>query len=42
MSKVAVIGAGAWGTALALQAMRAGHRVALVARDDGCRFNDRS
>lgn len=33
MSKVAVIGAGAWGTALALQAMRAGHRVALVARD---------
>jgi glycerol-3-phosphate dehydrogenase (NAD(P)+) len=33
MSRVAVIGAGAWGTALALQAVRAGHRVALVARD---------
>jgi glycerol-3-phosphate dehydrogenase (NAD(P)+) len=33
MSKVAVIGAGAWGTALALHAVRAGHRVALVARD---------
>src|ERR1700740_2789963 len=33
MSKVAVIGAGAWGTALALQAARAGHRVVLVARD---------
>jgi glycerol-3-phosphate dehydrogenase (NAD(P)+) len=33
MSKVTVIGAGAWGTALALQAMRAGNRVALVARD---------
>jgi glycerol-3-phosphate dehydrogenase (NAD(P)+) len=33
MSKLAVIGAGAWGTALALQATRAGHRVALVARN---------
>jgi glycerol-3-phosphate dehydrogenase (NAD(P)+) len=33
MSKLTVIGAGAWGTALALQAMRAGNRVALVARD---------
>lgn len=33
MSKLAVIGAGAWGTALALQGLRAGHRVALVARD---------
>jgi glycerol-3-phosphate dehydrogenase (NAD(P)+) len=33
MSKLAVIGAGAWGTALSLQAMRAGHRVALIARD---------
>jgi glycerol-3-phosphate dehydrogenase (NAD(P)+) len=33
MSKLAVIGAGAWGTALAIQATRAGHRVALVARD---------
>ena len=34
MSKVAVIGAGAWGTALSLQAVRAGHRVALIARDE--------
>jgi glycerol-3-phosphate dehydrogenase (NAD(P)+) len=34
MSKVAVIGAGAWGTALALQAVRAGHRVTLIARDE--------
>jgi glycerol-3-phosphate dehydrogenase (NAD(P)+) len=33
MSKIAVIGAGAWGTALALHAARAGHHVALVARD---------
>jgi glycerol-3-phosphate dehydrogenase (NAD(P)+) len=33
MSSVAVIGAGAWGTALALQAERAGNRVALVTRD---------
>ncbi len=33
MSNVAVIGAGAWGTALALQAERAGNRVALVTRD---------
>jgi glycerol-3-phosphate dehydrogenase (NAD(P)+) len=33
MSRVAVIGAGAWGVALALQAGRAGHSVALVARD---------
>ncbi len=33
MSKITVVGAGAWGTALALQAARAGHRVALVARD---------
>ena len=33
MSKIAVVGAGAWGTALALQAVRAGHQVALVARD---------
>ena len=33
MSNIAVIGAGAWGTALALQAERAGNRVALVARD---------
>jgi glycerol-3-phosphate dehydrogenase (NAD(P)+) len=33
MSELAVIGAGAWGTALALQGMRAGHHVTLVARD---------
>jgi glycerol-3-phosphate dehydrogenase (NAD(P)+) len=33
MSSVAVIGAGAWGTALALQAARAGNRVSLVTRD---------
>ena len=32
---VAVIGAGAWGTALAVQAARAGRRVALWARDRG-------
>ena len=34
MSKLAIIGTGAWGTALALQAVRAGHSVALVARDE--------
>lgn len=33
MNEVAVIGAGAWGTALAVQAARAGRRVALWARD---------
>jgi glycerol-3-phosphate dehydrogenase (NAD(P)+) len=33
MSKITVVGAGAWGTALALQAARAGHKVALVAKD---------
>jgi glycerol-3-phosphate dehydrogenase (NAD(P)+) len=33
MSKVAVIGAGAWGTALAIQAARAGSSVTLWARD---------
>ena len=33
MSRVAVVGAGAWGTALAVQAARAGHEVALWARD---------
>jgi len=33
MSKVAVIGAGAWGTALAIQAARAGNGVTLWARD---------
>lgn len=32
MNNVAVIGAGAWGTALAIQAARAGNRVALWAR----------
>jgi glycerol-3-phosphate dehydrogenase (NAD(P)+) len=34
MSKLAVIGAGAWGTALSHQAVRAGLRVALIARDE--------
>lgn len=33
MSDVAVIGAGAWGTALAIHAERLGHRVVLWARD---------
>ena len=33
MSKVVVVGTGAWGCALALHAMRAGNRVAMVARD---------
>ena len=33
MNKVHVIGAGAWGTALALQAVRAGAQVRLWARD---------
>jgi glycerol-3-phosphate dehydrogenase (NAD(P)+) len=33
MSSVAVIGAGAWGTALAIQAARAGNSVSLWARD---------
>jgi glycerol-3-phosphate dehydrogenase (NAD(P)+) len=33
MSDIAVIGAGAWGTSLAIQAVRAGNRVALVMRD---------
>jgi glycerol-3-phosphate dehydrogenase (NAD(P)+) len=33
MSNIIVVGAGAWGIALAVQAIRAGHRVALVARD---------
>lgn len=33
MSNIVVVGAGAWGTALALQGLRAGHRAALVARD---------
>ncbi len=33
MNEIAVIGAGAWGTALAIQAARAGHGVVLWARD---------
>ncbi len=33
MSDLSVVGAGAWGTALALQALRAGNRVRLWARD---------
>ena len=33
MSSIAVVGAGAWGTALALHAARAGNRVTLIARD---------
>jgi glycerol-3-phosphate dehydrogenase (NAD(P)+) len=33
MNEIAVIGAGAWGTALAIQAARAGNRVTLWARD---------
>lgn len=32
MSEVGIVGAGAWGTALALHAVRAGHRVTLQAR----------
>ncbi len=35
MSEIAVIGAGAWGTALAIQAARAGRTVDLWARDPG-------
>jgi glycerol-3-phosphate dehydrogenase (NAD(P)+) len=31
--RIAVLGAGAWGTALAIQAARAGHEVGLWARD---------
>lgn len=34
MSKIAIVGAGAWGTALALQSLRAGHQVTLVARNE--------
>jgi glycerol-3-phosphate dehydrogenase (NAD(P)+) len=33
MNRLAIVGAGAWGTALALQALRAGNLVSLVARD---------
>lgn len=35
MPKLAVLGAGAWGTALAIQAAAAGHAAALWARDPG-------
>ena len=35
MSEIAVIGAGAWGTALAVQAARAGREVVLWVRDAG-------
>lgn len=35
MNRVGVIGAGAWGTALAIQAVRAGNAVTLWARDPG-------
>lgn len=34
MSSIAVVGAGAWGTALAIQAARAGCETTLIARDD--------
>src|SRR4051794_25417900 len=33
MARITILGAGAWGTALALQAVRAGHHVCLWARD---------
>lgn len=33
MNRVMIIGAGAWGTALAIQAARAGNGVTLWARD---------
>ena len=35
MGSIAVVGAGAWGTALAIHAARAGHQVQLWARDPG-------
>ncbi len=41
MSSVAVIGAGAWGTALAIQAARAGNAVTLWARDPARARDDR-
>ena len=41
MSSVAVIGAGAWGTALAIQAARAGNSVTLVGARSGPRRGDR-
>ena len=34
MSRIVVVGAGAWGTALSLQAVRAGHHTTLVARTE--------
>jgi len=34
MSEITVLGAGAWGTALAIQAARAGNNVVLYARSD--------
>ena len=34
MSRIVVVGTGAWGTALALHGIRAGHHVVLVARDE--------
>src|SRR5689334_17072928 len=33
MNRIAIIGAGSWGTALAIMAARAGHEVRLWARD---------
>jgi glycerol-3-phosphate dehydrogenase (NAD(P)+) len=42
MSSVAVVGAGAWGTALAIQAARAGRRVTLWARDPAALATGRS
>lgn len=35
MARIGIVGAGAWGTALAVHAARLGHRVWLVARDPG-------
>jgi|HubBroStandDraft_1064217.scaffolds.fasta_scaffold22397_2 glycerol-3-phosphate dehydrogenase (NAD(P)+) len=40
MSKVTILGAGAWGTALALQAARAGNDVVLWARNDADAINE--
>ncbi len=42
MSRVLVIGAGSWGTALAIQAARAGHDVTLWARDPAAMLPDRT
>ena len=41
-ARIAVLGAGAWGTALAIQAARAGNRVTLWARRDGALLPDGS